>query len=816
MPVQDEMSQLVRQFDWHSTPLGAPSSWNKSFQAVVDLCLRSKSPMLLVGGKELIQIYNTSFSAIIGSRHPAALGARAKEFWADQWSEIGPIVRKVWDEGESILIENHRFVLTRKGYPEEMFFTTSYTPVIDTSGIQGILVTITETTQLIRKDQHLKYLRNQLVSNLFMQAPLALCMLQGPDMIIEIANEEMLRLVGRTADQIINKPAFEAIPEVANMGFESLIRKVYVSGEKEVIPEVSVTINRWGEPEELFIKMVYEPVREIDNTISGIMVLAEEITEEVTSRKKTEESEIRHKLAIEAASIGTFDWDMINSIFLMSDRLANIFGFSDASEVTHQSLIERVHPQDRAVREKAHQDAASTGSLSYEARITWPDNSTHWVRINGKVVYDDHGTPYRMYGTALDITDQRVVTERLEDLVKQRSKSLNQRTAQLKSSEERYHKMIEEVQDYAIILLDKNGIIQNWNKGAEHIKGFKEQEVVGKHFSIFYLDEDKENNLPEKLLHEAFSNGRAMHEGLRLRKDGSRFWGSVVMTALHDDQNNIIGFTKVTRDLTERKIAEEKMLAYTLELEAQNKELEQFAYIASHDLQEPLRKIRTFTELLQHNLHDELTTKRYFDKINASAHRMSDLIKSVLAYSKISKEGDLWEPVDLNVVLTSVMTDFELLIEEKKATIIREILPSIHGVSGQLNQLFSNLISNALKFTRVSPVIRVTSRILSIEEVANEPTLLPSLTYVEISIADNGIGFDQQYEKKIFTMFQRLHRKEQYAGTGIGLALCKKIVENHNGMIAAKSIQGIGTTFFITLPDNPQSFSQMISNTEFS
>jgi signal transduction histidine kinase len=286
-----------------------------------------------------------------------------------------------------------------------------------------------------------------------------------------------------------------------------------------------------------------------------------------------------------------------------------------------------------------------------------------------------------------------------------------------------------------------------------------------------------------------------------MRKDGTRFWGSVVITTLHDDENNITGFTKVTRDLTERKIAEEKMLGYTLELEAQNKELEQFAYIASHDLQEPLRKIRTFTELLQQNLHDQPAAKRYFEKINSSAHRMTDLIKSVLAYSRISKEGDQFEAVDLNPILKNVLADFELLIEEKKATFHYSVLPTVQGIPGQLSQMFSNLIGNAIKFTTVPPVIHITSTKLGAAEVEQRfDGQKTEQQYCEISISDNGIGFEQQYEKKIFTMFQRLHRKEQYAGTGIGLALCKKIVENHNGLITAKSVPAVGTTFTISLP----------------
>ena len=161
---------------------------------------------------------------------------------------------------------------------------------------------------------------------------------------------------------------------------------------------------------------------------------------------------------------------------------------------------------------------------------------------------------------------------------------LEQRNETLRKSEERYHKMIAEIEDYAIILLDTNGNIQNWNTGAEKIKGYKAEEIIGKNFRIFYLPQDRDNKLPEKLLERVIREGKSAYEGWRVRKDGSTFWGSIVVTALHDDNGEVIGLSKVTRDLTEKKKAEDKMREYLAELENRNSELEQFAYIASHDL----------------------------------------------------------------------------------------------------------------------------------------------------------------------------------------------------------------------------------------
>lgn len=377
----------------------------------------------------------------------------------------------------------------------------------------------------------------------------------------------------------------------------------------------------------------------------------------------------------------------------------------------------------------------------------------------------------------------------------------NSEEMELKKQEERYVRMTEEVEDYAIILLGKDGTILNWNKGAQKIKGYSEEEIVGKNFSIFYLDDDKQNNLPGRLIQMAKEEGRAMHEGLRKRKDGSTFWGSIVITALHDENDNVIGFTKVTRDLTERKMAEDLVKQHAAELEIKNKQLEQFAYIASHDLQEPLRKIQTFVQVLEKKIDDAQIREKYFSKINSSAKRMADLIQSVLNYSRLAYPNELWVLASLNDIFENVLSDYELLIAEKNAVVVYDSLPNIPGIPLQLGQLFANLLGNSLKFSRVEPKITISWKVVKGSELRQVYPLADfTKEYIELIFSDNGIGFEQQYAEKIFTIFQRLNSREEFAGTGIGLALCKKIVENHNGYIYAKSDLDKGASFFIYLP----------------
>ncbi|AWH84309.1 PAS domain-containing sensor histidine kinase [Flavobacterium album] len=428
----------------------------------------------------------------------------------------------------------------------------------------------------------------------------------------------------------------------------------------------------------------------------------------------------------------------------------------------------------------------------------------HDIKLDVQPLLDTAGSLTGILCIITDITHKKLEDAlQIEDEGRYRSlsqvleKMVAERTLNLKKSEERYHKMIEEVQDYAIILLDHDGYILNWNLGAQKIKGYTEEEIIGKNFRIFYQKHDQEGKLPEKLITRALYTGRATHEGWRVRKDGSTFWGSVVITALHDDENNIIGFTKVTRDLTERKLADDRMQNYALEIEFRNKQLEEYAYIASHDLQEPLRKIQIFAEMLETNISDPEKAKKQLEKINLAAKRMSSLIKDVLKYSQLSRADELFEDVSLNTVIASIKDDFELLIEQKQVVIVQNDLPVLKGIPIQLNQLFANLINNSIKFSSDNPVIEIYSENAGIDEISNYPGLNHSQGHVKISVKDNGVGFEQQYGEQVFRMFKRL---TDNSGTGIGLALCKKIVENHNGHISVSSEPGKGTEFTILLP----------------
>lgn len=348
--------------------------------------------------------------------------------------------------------------------------------------------------------------------------------------------------------------------------------------------------------------------------------------------------------------------------------------------------------------------------------------------------------------------------------------------------------MIDEIEDYAIILLDTDGTIVNWNRGAERIKGYTADEILGKDFRRFYTREDLDLEKPDMLIEKARLEGRAVDEGWRVKKDGDVFWGNVTISAIYDGEDKVRGFVKLTRDLTERKRAEEALIKHTKEIEAKNVELEQYTYIASHDLQEPLRTVLNFVELFEIEYKDKLDEngKIYLDFIAQATGRMSNLVKGLLDYSRIGMKKEL-SVVDCNLLLEGILKDLEFGISASGAKVIVDPLPELKAYETELRSLFQNLISNGIKFKKKTgnPEIRISA------ELKNEEWIF--------SVTDNGIGIEEKHLEKIFVIFQRLHNRTEYEGTGIGLAHCKKIVELHKGKIWVESTPNVGSTFYFTI-----------------
>ena len=348
---------------------------------------------------------------------------------------------------------------------------------------------------------------------------------------------------------------------------------------------------------------------------------------------------------------------------------------------------------------------------------------------------------------------------------------------------ERFRLLVEGVKDYAILTIDTEGRVTSWNAGAELIKGYASAEILGRHFSLFYPEEARAQGWPERELQLAASQGRFEDEGWRVRKDGGRFWANVVITAMRDEAGVIRGFSKITRDLSERKHAEQA-------LQALNQELESFTYSVSHDLRAPLRAIDGYARMLDEDYANRLDVEaqRLIGVVRANARRMGQLIDDLLAFSRLGRQQPTRVRLDMSALAREAADE---LRGGRPATIAVAPLPSAQADHALLRQVWTNLIGNALKYSAKQAEARVD---IGAREEAGENVYW---------VRDNGAGFDMRYAEKLFGVFQRLHRADEFEGTGVGLAIVQRIVARHGGRVWAEGAPGAGACFYFSLPKEP-------------
>ncbi len=366
-------------------------------------------------------------------------------------------------------------------------------------------------------------------------------------------------------------------------------------------------------------------------------------------------------------------------------------------------------------------------------------------------------------------------------------------------SKSRMSAIIETAVD-GIITISRRGIVESINPAAATLFGYAPEEVIGNNIKMLMPEPDKGQHDQYLKNHNTTRVKKIIGIGREvtgLRKDDTTFPFHLSVSEVKFGQKSI--YTGILHDLSDRKLAEEKMRRYAQALERSNRELQDFAYVSSHDLQEPLRKIRAFGDRLKIKEGDNLGEKGkdYLDRMLNAATRMQRLITDLLQFSRVGTRSKPFKMVDLNEVLTGVLSDLEIAIEKSNATIKVDKLPIIEADETQMRQLFQNLISNAMKFRKTDENPSIEIRSEHYQKTAHL-TSTPGDTLVKIFVKDNGIGFDAKYKDKVFQIFQRLEGRK-FEGSGIGLAICKRIANRHGGDIHAESEIGKGTTFEITL-----------------
>jgi PAS domain S-box-containing protein len=360
------------------------------------------------------------------------------------------------------------------------------------------------------------------------------------------------------------------------------------------------------------------------------------------------------------------------------------------------------------------------------------------------------------------------------------------RDAHPNDSQQLYRMQVRQLKDYAIFFIGLDGRIMTWNEGVEHLLGYTEEEWIGRDTSLIFIPADKAVALRDSEMELARQKGCVSDIRWHRKKDGSELFANGVMSAVYDPNGTLIGFTKIISDETSRKHLEDSLLE-------SNSALEQFAYAASHDLQEPLRTIGNFAELIIKRHGSELSDSatQWLGLIVKAVARMKGLIENLLTYARVGAEKEPVVSISLDQDVETAIAQLAGTLEESGAAVTHDPLPPVVAAHSQIVRLFQNLISNAIRYA--SPDRKPAAHISAREEGK----------YWVISVKDNGIGFAQEYGESIFAPFKRLHAQE-HSGSGVGLAICRRIIENHGGRIWAESTLNEGSTFHFTLPRDTQ------------
>lgn len=489
---------------------------------------------------------------------------------------------------------------------------------------------------------------------------------------------------------------------------------------------------------------------------------------------------------------GVWNMDLVNNTMDWSDGMYAMMGYNreEQADIDADWFWEQVYTADISQLKATIAQSIETGE-TFETvySLTRKDGSRLFVETIGKATLNAAGKVVKISATSRDISDQY-----LQNLEYQANKQLLAQT--------------EQMLNYGIFVWDlvKNEI--SWSAGLYDIFDVAAEDrvdlIAPDWFYAHVLEEDRE--ILRHTVLDAVAAQRGFECEYSIITDKGVVKNVISRANLVMDDNRLpVRMMGNTHDITQVKKVENELKRNLRELKRSNTELEEFAYAASHDLQEPLRKITTFGSRFKHKYGDLVGSEgqMYIDRMQTASDSMRVLIDNLLDLSRVTRADHMFEPVDLGKLVRLAQSDLEILIDESKASIVVADLPVVEGIPTQLRQMFTNLLSNALKFAKpgTMPLIEISGERLGRREM-EEHFLVADKTYFRIDVKDNGIGFDQEYEEKIFQIFQRLHGKSDYPGSGIGLSICKRIAERHQGLISATGKTGEGAVFSIILPEN--------------
>ena len=751
-------------------------------QLLSDMLMTAPSFIATLNGPDHVyELVNEKYQSLFGKRQiqGKALMVALPELGGQG---IDTLLDKVYHTGEPYVGINIPITLARdEGLaPEERYFNISYQPLYDENKkIFSILVfgyevteQVVEAKRIAASEEHFRLL--------VQQAPVAICVLRGKNHVIEIINQGMYQMWDRTLEETLNKPAFEVLPELMEQGFKELLDNVYNTGQHFVTAELPIDFHRNGKIENAFVKFVYEPLREADGTVSGVMALAHEITEQVLSRKKVEESETKFRTLIEEAPVATcFFTGREMKIEVANDIMIGYWG--KEKEVIGKKLAEAIPELQGQPFLEILDQVFTTGKI-YESK-----NAVGYVELNGvmgtyyfdytyKPIRNAAGQVYGIMNMAVDVTEQVLAMKKL------------------KASQEQFSAMADNISQFAW-MADETGWIYWYNKRWYDYTGTIPEEKQGWAWQKALHPDSAEDVI--KSFKKAIETGIDWEDTFLLRgKDGIYLWFLSRAVPVKDQKGKVIKWFGTNTDITQQKESNRKAEAATLLAEEAMKAKQQFLSTMSHEIRTPMNAIIGFTNVvLKTKLDDK--QKEYIDSIKASGDSLIVLVDDILDLAKVDAGKMTFQliPFKLAECIITLLHLFEIKSQEKNIELVNEYdttIPKILlGDSIRLHQILMNLMSNAIKFTTKG---KITLRVYLMDE--NDETVS-----IKFSLTDTGIGIPENRLKDIFGAFQQAtsDTSQLFGGTGLGLAIAKQLVEHQGGTLSVTSKVDEGSTFSFVL-----------------
>ncbi|MET0393504.1 MAG: PAS domain-containing protein [Chitinophagaceae bacterium] len=629
--------------------------------------------------------------------------------------------------------------------------------------------------------------------NIVKQAPVGITILRGREMIVEMANETYLQVVDRRDEEFIGRSLYASLPEVREF-VEPLLEKVFQTGIPYHGFEFPVILNRYGQRELTYFNFTYQALKDANNEISGIIVVANEVTTLVKTKQSIEESERQFKNLVMQSPIAMTIFrghDFI--IEIANETLLRTLWQKTEQEVLGKPILE-IFPELAGQKYPALLTRVlDTGEPHRETEaLALVRTQYYYLDFEYAPLRDAAGTVTGIMVTVYDVTEKVLARQSVED-TKERLRLAVEATG---------------LSNWDLDL-DSRSIIHS--PRLAEIFGHPPDKILT-HQELYaqVIPEDLQGTILTAL-NRALKTGVYQYEARIQRPDGATAWIKTQGKVVYDESGKPLKIIGTLRDITEEKAFSQELerqvrertrelAVKNEELEKMNTELQSFAYVSSHDLQEPLRKIQVFSDRILELEQEKLSpkTKDYFGRIIRAASTMQTLIKDLLLYSRTSNSERKFEKTAIDDILNDVKEELHEEIEDKKAVVTSGGLGAACVIPFQFRQLLINLVSNSLKFSKEGSAPHIHLQ----HELVNSSTLSETASpgYYHLTVSDNGIGFDNEFKDKIFDIFQRLHGKDRFKGSGIGLAIVKKIVENHKGFIEARGERDKGATFDIYFP----------------